>query len=185
MLYAKDIFANNYFVLLLIKIYEIQNRLNMKNTFILLLSLLFFSSCEDNPTQIIEYKVDKYQYIETYPLNTSNIYIRDNDTLKIGIKDTNVVKQIDSFRDILTVTASLNDRSYSWVYEEITSDLTVERNPERMDEFWVFGFKANLDSNRRFLNSRFDYYFVKLELSKLNPYYDNSFFQVDVKSSTE
>ncbi len=159
----------------------------MKNTFFILLSLILFSSCEDNPTKIIEVGVDKYQYIETYPFNR-NIFIRDNDTLKIEILDSNVVNQIVDFVDILKVTAQLSDEGDSeshWVYETITSDLSIERNPEKTSEFWVFGFQANIDSNRRFINSRFDFYYMDLEYSNLSPYYYDKNFVVYVESSTE
>lgn len=132
-------------------------------------------------------RVDKYQFIETSPFQRS-IYIRDNDTLKIEIRDSNVVNQIIDFIDILNITAQLSDEGDSesyWVYETITSDLSIERNPEKNYEFWIFGFQANIDSNRRYINSRYDFYYMDLEYSKLSPYYYDRNYMILVESSTE
>lgn len=145
-------------------------------------------SCKDNPTKFIEIPVDMYKSIPTYPENYSSYSIRDNDTLKIKIKDSIVANLIKPPFTFLSVSGELSRdiiESPPFVYELITSDLKIKQNPENKAEIWILGFQPNLDSNRRYIPSRFDYYGVDLEFSILNPYYRDVHFLLDVESSTE
>ncbi len=121
----------------------------MNKILISIFFLFIFSSCDDNPAKIVERRIDKYLYIETRPENDSRNYMSNEDTLKINILDSNVVNLIEPSLDFVTVEGELNDSKgvrNTWVIENITSDLRIERNPSKSNELWVFGFQPNLDS---------------------------------------
>lgn len=158
----------------------------MKIYFILLISalVLTLSSCEDCPVRVIEVPVDTLKNIPfKHNLQASN-FMKDTDTLKIEILDTNVANSIRSFGGLFIVEGVLTEAS-NFTYEMINPDLFFARNPNKKNEFWIWGFQANIDSTRTYSVGRFDNYYVDLNFSLINEYYRDKSILLFVESTTE
>lgn len=115
----------------------------MKNIFIVLITILFLSSCkEEAPKNYVTLSG------KITNKNSSEILIRNFENQLIK---TIVVAENGSFKDTLTITKgkySLSDgHEYAYIYLRPGDDISINLDAEKFDETLVFDGKGSLESN--------------------------------------
>lgn len=115
----------------------------MKNTFILLITILFMTSCkEEAPKNYVTLSG------KITNKNSSEIVVRDSNN---QILKTIFVNEGGSFKDTLTVKKgkySLSDgNEYAYVYLRPGDDIKISLDAEKFDETLIFDGKGSLESN--------------------------------------
>lgn len=162
----------------------------MKLYLTLLVCGLLASSCTENIVRNTIIKSDDtLRNIKfSHNLQESN-FMTDADTLKIMILDTNIEDYYKPLSRLVLVKGSLSSRitgSNNHTFEQINADLKIQVNPNNKYEIWIMNLQPTIDSTRSHsINNRFDYYWVDIFFSHINPYYLDVTQSVFVQSTIE